>query len=1185
MTKEIRLFLALLLLTLSKSLFAQDPSLDFLSPAQVCFEGNVKVQNNSNNLHSFEWDFCEGDLGLNNVQVNTFEASGLNIPIGTSLLRVRKKWYGFVTSLSGNELFRIDFGESLKEAQPVVTNLGNPGGVLHGPQDIKVIESHGKFYAFISNRFSKKLVRINFGENIENSFLSSNVLLTGAGFVNGGLDVTFDGVSWIVSITNSNYLTFINLGDSPATIPTSNQIANTSAIPGIDGIGDVKFIKENSNWYGFVVGFNSRTLHRLHFGSNLFSNPVAYKLNVSGLGNFQPYGLVVEKENGEFFVFSATGQGNFIRLSLGDNVENNGPAFTDLGKFQTFENTLKIDFLRSASRWVGLTANWNSKKFYLLQFPQADCPFDKPFSLVDAPIVKAIKSGEHTVSLFGKGINSLVQSTSKNIVVQQQKAPQVKFDTVYCITSVNSLVAENTSLDQTVTSYTWTLPDGSQQFSKEASYHFQEPGKYNVRLEVESSNSCGNFIEKAVAVYPEPQANFSLSASQICTNSPIFFSNLTIFPEESVITFNWNFGDGNTSTNKNPEYTFKDAGIYQVVLSASIPGCTATFSKTVEVQTGPQTLFEAKPVCDGQKVIFQNLTSGDNITSYEWDLGDGTFSSLENPDHVYDFPGNYLVHLSTTNDLGCVTSSVQTVRVSSQPSPDFIAGPSCAGSETYFTDNSTDEDGNIVAWHWQFEQPDGTLLIKEEQNPIVTFDQPGSYEVVLTTTTNWLCQQTVLKTIIVDPVPEVAIRLEGGCLGVPSVLADVSEPGALKVQSWYWRIGEEVFTDSAFSYTFPEAGTYEIFLQLNLENGCSVKDTQQIVVDPLPQVDFSWSGTCPGQTAFFQSTFSAGTYEWILDGQLVSTAVGFEHTFEAVGIHHLQLTVQNEKGCTNIISKEIEVVTAPVAAFSAGRAKGVAPFSVQFTNSSQGGEAYQWFFGDAQQSSSSLENPFFTFGETQDYVVKLVTYNAAGCTDTTMQLISVVEGKYDVVLSAINLLQQNGQVQLVLGLENAGTIAVNNMEITVLVNNEYALSERFNGNLEMGQQENYSLNMQLLENSKRKLRFVCVELKPVLTLVSEEFSVTNNKLCLSFDNFFVMHEPYPNPGQDIVTLEYLLPHTGTVNVSIFSAQGKLVRQAELQNQKAGLSQYQFQLDGLGKGIYFVKARFGGEEVNYRIMKD
>ena len=147
------------------------------------------------------------------------------------------------------------------------------------------------------------------------------------------------------------------------------------------------------------------------------------------------------------------------------------------------------------------------------------------------------------------------------------------------------------------------------------------------------------------------------------------------------------------------------------------------------------------------------------------------------------------------------------------------------------------------------------------------------------------------------------------------------------------------------------------------------------------------------------------------------------------------------------------------------------------------------------------------------------------------------------------------------------------------------MAGKLEGSLEMGQQENYSLKMQLMENSKRKLRFVCVELKPHLTLVSQELSVANNKLCLSFDNAFVMHEPYPNPGQDKVTLEYLLPQEGTLSITVYSAQGKLVQQAELKNQKAGLNQYEFGMDGMGKGIYFIKARFGGEEVNYRIMKD
>ena len=196
---------------------AQYPIADFSIEQVACKQENLNATNQSS-AGIYEWDFCEGDLVLQ-PGARTLKNDDFNIPVGVSLIQSNSKWYGFITSLNNNSLFRVDFGNSLLNTTPTIVNLGNIGGFINAPQDVKVVEFESNYFAFINNRKDNKLIRINLGNDIEVSTASADVLIMGGGFTNGGLDVAFDGTNWVVSLTNKNYLTLVNLGDNPRYVP------------------------------------------------------------------------------------------------------------------------------------------------------------------------------------------------------------------------------------------------------------------------------------------------------------------------------------------------------------------------------------------------------------------------------------------------------------------------------------------------------------------------------------------------------------------------------------------------------------------------------------------------------------------------------------------------------------------------------------------------------------------------------------------------------------------------------------------------------------------------------------------------------------------------------------------------------------------------------------------------------
>lgn len=133
----------------------------------------------------------------------------------------------------------------------------------------------------------------------------------------------------------------------------------------------------------------------------------------------------------------------------------------------------------------------------------------------------------------------------------------------------------------------------------------------------------------------------------------------------------------------------------------------------------------------GDPVVLTNTSTAENalIAICKWELGKGVVSYETTPENIsYDQAGEYVIKLTVTSDRGAKKSSFEkTIRVvdnNIRPVADFTWSPEkvVAGEPVQFTDRSTDEDGEVVAWEWKF----GTTT-SDKQNPEFTFAAPGGY--------------------------------------------------------------------------------------------------------------------------------------------------------------------------------------------------------------------------------------------------------------------------------------------------------------------------------------------------------------------------------------------------------------------------------------------------------------------------
>jgi len=210
-----------------------------------------------------------------------------------------------------------------------------------------------------------------------------------------------------------------------------------------------------------------------------------------------------------------------------------------------------------------------------------------------------------------------------------------------------------------------------------------------------------------------------------------------------IVSWLWDFGDGQTSNEQNPAHTYAGDGVYTVTLTVTeADEDTDTETKVGYItvsDTGPTADFSASPVSGDEPltVVFTDLSSSyDGITSWLWEFGDGQTSTEQNPAHTYAGDGVYTVTLTVTEaDADSDTETkVGYVTVSDTgPTADFSAEPLSGGEPltVAFTDLSTCHDG-IVSWLWDF----GDGKTSNEQNPTHWYAEDGDYTVSLTVADN-----------------------------------------------------------------------------------------------------------------------------------------------------------------------------------------------------------------------------------------------------------------------------------------------------------------------------------------------------------------------------------------------------------------------------------------------------------------
>lgn len=1183
--------LALLLFWILSAIpaLSQAPLADFSASSIACKNENMAFVNLSSNADRFEWDVCQGDLSLTPTGSTIGTVTGSNIPLGIEVVFDGTTWVGFVTSRNSNSLIRYTFDASFNSISSI-TDLGNLGGLLNQPVEVKVVSDNGKWYGFISNQSgsvsTSLITRIDFGVNLSsNSPLATSLVSDVTFATDAGLDVVSIGSTW--------YLLFNQIGLGPSyktgiiklnTIESVPQLSEILFIsyPGTPSLHDVKVLVQDGTYHAYVVSDGPSKLFHLDFGADIYTTPTAIDISAVLPASISPYGIDGNYDNGNYYLLIATDGGSIVRNNLGSDLSQNPVSMgVNLGNLGVFSSTRKISLIKDKTSWYAFSVNYFTGNIYKASFPSPTCSHPIGFFTSESLQLNFISEGSKAISLRSYRGGEYAEK-HRLISVSSSTSPSITIvSDGICLTSSVNFSFQS---DQGITSTTWAFGDSNSSPLANPIHPYSTSGEYSVQLTVQATNGCNNFTEKTIKIYDPPSSVFTSPSGLICTNNEFTFANSTIDNFDGNLTYQWLVNDQPVSTLRDLQYSFTGIGDQSVKLISSIPGCASEATQVISnVQSGPTVGFNVTGVCEEETITFTNTSSG-NISSFLWNFGNAQTSTNTSPTQVYSAEGTYPVSLQSVGTNGCISSTSKNVVIYSKPLTNFsidLPPFSCAGTPSQFNDlTPTMTDSNVASWLWNFGDSNNTTATSK--NPTHTYPAAGNYNVSLAVTSNFGCSASVQKSISILPSPVASFSNGLACLNQNVQFVNTSGSG-LKASAW--NIQNTVFnTTNPPLQRFVSAGDYPVQLTVTAANDCRSTVSKIIQIKLPPQLGFSVDKPCTRNETLFQNTSAGGgdplaSLIWDFpSAQQLGSPTGFE--FTQSGIYAVKMSYVGQSGCTYAISKNITITEGPIARFQVSDDVGAAPLAVVFTNQSTPSNlSWQWTFKKAATilTESFVRNPNFTFSEVGDYSAELFVTNDLNCSSSFSQPISVVVPRLQVALTDFKLINlTDGSKQAVVTLQNNSNVPVVDPEIALDISGGPSIKEKVIGKIKPGAQLEKTFSVSILP---RSLDFACAEW---LVVDDEKF---DNRKCISLATEPIIFSPFPNPASSHLYFEWISNTTDAARIWIYNSSGQTVFRQELDAIIVGLNRVDINtLDSnLGDGLFYFTFEQAGVKKTFRFL--
>lgn len=365
-------------------------------------------------------------------------------------------------------------------------------------------------------------------------------------------------------------------------------------------------------------------------------------------------------------------------------------------------------------------------------------------------------AGTYQVMLAVQTSIGCVDTVWQNVPLFDNPVADFIIDPVVTCQGKEITFTDNSNINSgSIVDYQWDYGDGNTGSGALSSHMYGSIGTYVSVLVVYSDQGCTDTLTQSLNIVESPSAafNFTSTCSQDDTT---YFTNTSTYGG-TLVSWAWNFGDGQNSSLTDPEH-------YYNITADSIEVSLAVTADNGCVDTAYQTLyFLSPPILDFRAINAQGCapyvasfednsytTGGSSITSWLWDFGDGNFSFQENPSHSYTESGNYQVVLTAGNAYGCTATDtlLYPIIVHPAPEPAFEVYPP---SEASIIDpDITLADLSLGADYlmWVIDAQDS---IGGDSLAFYSFADTGWHQVTQYVINNYGCYSTLSKDFYVKP--------------------------------------------------------------------------------------------------------------------------------------------------------------------------------------------------------------------------------------------------------------------------------------------------------------------------------------------------------------------------------------------------------------------------------------------------
>jgi gliding motility-associated-like protein len=493
--------------------------------------------------------------------------------------------------------------------------------------------------------------------------------------------------------------------------------------------------------------------------------------------------------------------------------------------------------------------------------------------------------------------------------------------------------------------YYWNFGDGSTSISRDPAHPYKNFSRtddkhFIAKLTATSEYGCDSSISREIVIHPKPKADFEYPVAVDCPPFGVHFTNSSM---GTSLDNNWDFSNGETSTEMNPEETFLNSGSeisqYDIKLIVITDfNCSDTTIKPIQVYPEVKADFEASGWngCSPMQINLNGTATNEN--EYYWYVNDKIISNYEDPTYRFSNESNedkvFSVRFNAVSINGCSSDTIKQITIYPKPLAEFLPYPQAQdfNTDTDLTEvRLNNQTNNQANWNYYWDFGDGSQSSESSASFLRYYSMWGDIHnenripvsMIATNTHHPQCSDTAMHFIIIKPpLPRVDIGPDiSGCM--PLAIDFTATVKYINADSYQWDFGykDQYSTDdNPAAVEYDTAGMYIVRLSVTGDGGTSW-DYKTIQVYPKPVVDFNFnpkyawlrSQTEPGEPIkFFNNTFDADIFTWTFDKGNNQSETSNErqplHEYTEAGTYYIVLRAENEFGCWDTITGELPVV-------------------------------------------------------------------------------------------------------------------------------------------------------------------------------------------------------------------------------------------------------------------------------------